>query len=121
MVQSKAIKLSKRIADVAPADLPSDGAQCFAAASIGPLAVALGDVVELEDDDEDADEPLLGLVQCIWQEEGTAAAKADLQVRAREPCTRCGVLCTGKFQVTASLPQSRSRASNSAALSSHSS
>ena len=83
VVQSKAIKLSKPIADVAPADLPSEGAQCFAAASIGPLAIALGDVVELEDDDEDADEPLLGLVQCIWQEEGAAAAKADLQVRTR--------------------------------------
>ena len=97
MVQSKAIKLSKLIADVEPADLPSDGAQCFAAASsIGPLAIALGDVVELEDDDEDADEPLLGLVQCIWQEEGTAAAKADLQVRAHEPRTRCGALANPK-------------------------
>jgi hypothetical protein len=78
-LQSKVLKVSEPIADVAAAELPCKGADCFAAAKVGPLDVALGDVVALEDEDDEAGEPLLGLVQCIWHE--GAVAEAEIQVR----------------------------------------
>ena len=82
-MQSKAIKVSEPIAGVPTAELPHDSAQCFRSAQIGDLHISVGDVVELEDDDDDesADESadaLLGLVQCMWHE--GKAADAELQV-----------------------------------------
>ena len=78
-MQKATVEVSEPLPDVAAADLPRAGAHCFRAARVGDTAFALGDVVALEDDDEDAEEPLLGLVQCIWH--GGDAGRAELQVR----------------------------------------
>jgi hypothetical protein len=62
---------------------PHDKAKMFKAASVGSVTFAVGDVLELEDDEESGDEeedkmPLLGLVQCIFS--GPDASDVDIQV-----------------------------------------
>jgi hypothetical protein len=73
------VKLADPISKPAATTLPYDGAKLYRSASMGRLSFRVGDVVELHDDDEECDLPLLGLVQCIFQ--GCQSSEPEIQVQ----------------------------------------
>lgn len=75
---TKDVTVADRIANVPAAELPYKDAQTFRRAKNGDIAFAVGDVVELEDDDGACELPLLGLVQCIYHDGDVA--HTDVQV-----------------------------------------
>lgn len=84
------------ITGLAESAKPFANAKLYRRAVLGPLSFEVGDVVELEDDDESSDLPLLGLVQCIF--EGEEPSDLDIQVTQQHRftlnSTPPGGLCT---------------------------
>jgi hypothetical protein len=66
-MQRNTVKVSDPIAPQSPEDLPCSGAKLYGSATAGAVSFMIGDVVELEDDEDEAPLPLLGLVQTIFQ------------------------------------------------------
>jgi hypothetical protein len=78
-LQCKTVKVSDPISSPKPENLPSSGAKLFRSATAGGVSFSIGDVVELEDDDDEVSLPLLGIVQTIFQ----SKAGADPEIQAR--------------------------------------
>lgn len=78
LVQKMQAKADALITGQPDSNKPFSGAKLYKRAVLGPLLFGVGDVVELEDDDESSELPLLGLVQCIF--EGEEASDVDIQV-----------------------------------------
>lgn len=79
-IQAKAEAL---ITGLPKSSKPFADAKLYKRAVLGPLSFEVGDVVELEDDDESSELPLLGLVQCIF--EGEETSDIDIQVWTCKP------------------------------------
>lgn len=62
---------------------PFEGAKLFRSVNLGPLSFQIGDIVELEDDDESSELPLLGLVQCIFE----GGDSSDIEIQVAVPCS----------------------------------
>lgn len=78
ILQKNQVNAEIRITRLPDSAKPFAKAKLYKRAVLGPLSFEIGNVVELEDEDDASELPLLGLVQCIF--EGEEASEFDIQV-----------------------------------------